>query len=92
MEHSDIAMPCYKTKKPKMSSHRGRTWDCVVITIDGDIVDFHLDTTWGQYVYFVWEGDWYKMRMVPDVLWFSDKDYVFDPFDYACKNLLTCLR
>lgn len=42
-----------KCKKPKMSNHRGRTWDkCDLIFQDGTVGEGYLDTTWGSYVYF----------------------------------------
>lgn len=49
-----------KVQKPKMSSHRGRTWDHEYITIDGQKIKAHLDTTWGTRFYFELEGQWYS--------------------------------
>ncbi len=48
-----------KVKRPKMSCHRGRTWDHEYITIDGQKIKALLDTTWGTRFYFEWKGQWY---------------------------------
>lgn len=54
----------YKTQKPRMSNHRGRTWDCFNLVLpDGTKTDAHLDTTWGDFFYFVHEGQWFKGRL-----------------------------
>ena len=52
--------------RPKMSEHRGRTWDyCTVIAIDDSKVDGYLDTSWGQWFYFkpFGETQWRKARV-----------------------------
>lgn len=53
-----------KTKRPKFSSHRGRTWDYEIKVINGIEIEFWLDTTWGFYFYFQWEDQWYKVLML----------------------------
>lgn len=41
-----------KCSRPKMKSHRGRTWGYVpYFKIDGKPVDAYIDTTWGERVY-----------------------------------------
>lgn len=43
----------FKTKRPKMSDHAGRTWDCWdLILPDGSLGEAWLDTTRGEYFYF----------------------------------------
>lgn len=50
--------------RPKMTNHRGRTWDyCSVTLPDGSKARGHLDTTWGFNVYF--EGPDGKWRSAP---------------------------
>jgi len=46
-----------------MSEHRGRTWDFGYVEINLMEVKVWLDTTWGDYLYFEWDGSWYKFRM-----------------------------
>lgn len=49
-----------KARKPKMTNHRGRTWDyCEVILPSGEKIDGWLDTSWGTRFYFAHEGVWY---------------------------------
>lgn len=54
-----------KCKKPRFKSHRGRTWDnCKVIDIDGVENKGWLDTSWGEYFYFVDNnGFWRKAKL-----------------------------
>lgn len=51
----------YKTKKPKFSMHRGRTWDSIEGSIDKIKITIHLDTTWSRYCYFEYMNNWYKI-------------------------------
>ena len=51
-------------KRPKMSSHGGKTWDSISITLpDGTKTEGYVDTTWGQNVYFKHKesNKWYKI-------------------------------
>lgn len=49
----------HKTRKPKMTDHRGRTWDyCRVVLPDGKMIDGYFDTSWGTRFYFEHEGVW----------------------------------
>lgn len=41
---------------PKMTPHRGRSYDTFVNYINGEPVDMYLDTTWGDRYYFTYEG------------------------------------
>ncbi len=80
-----------KCKKPTFSSHRGRTWDTGKIWIDGEMITVHLDTTWGEYIYFQWEGGWHKIKM-QDRIWKQWKGmayYDVDPFTKAAAQLVT---
>lgn len=53
-----------KCHKPKMTDHRGRTWDTMPIILpDGTKTDGYLDTTWGYYIYFVIDNQWYKVSL-----------------------------
>lgn len=52
------------TKKPKFSSHRGRTWDTIPVVIAEEEIKGFIDTTWGLYVYFFWNGRWYKVNLL----------------------------
>jgi hypothetical protein len=64
MKSTDKIYIINKTKKPKMT-HPKATWDYVkVILPDGKETKGHLDTTWGEYVY--WQmpnGQWYKTKI-----------------------------
>ena len=52
-----------KCKMPKMSNHRGRTWDtCYVLDTDNLTITGFLDTTWGEYVYILKNNQWYKFK------------------------------
>lgn len=53
-----------KCKRPKMRSHRGRTWDwCPVILHSGTKIDGYYDTSWGEYFYFTLNNQWYKGKI-----------------------------
>ena len=50
-----------KCVRPKMKTHRGRTWDTVdIILLDGSTIQGFMDYTWGWYFYFKIEDQWYK--------------------------------
>jgi hypothetical protein len=80
-----IAFGC---KKPKMSWHAGRTWDhtnSVIVDKDGRDVNvrFYIDTTWGQNLYFDFNGRWYSLSLygnpikkVPGVCGIMDSRYL----------------
>jgi hypothetical protein len=57
-----------KTKKPKFSNHRGRTWDSVYKHIDGEKVTFWFDSTWGHNFYFCHNEQWYVTSISGDYL------------------------
>ena len=78
-----------KCKRPNMESdHRGRTWDHGYIYIDGEKLEAWLDTTWGEYIYFVLGNTWRKVRMQN---WnpFAGPQYDIDPFDEKSSQLVT---
>lgn len=57
-----------KCRKPRMTSHRGRTWDYsdrLTVGLMGHKVTGLLDTSWGQYVYFQYgpENQWFKVTV-----------------------------
>lgn len=46
---------------PRMTNHRGRTWDKWSLDLpDGERREALLDTTWGTRFYFVYDGQWYS--------------------------------
>lgn len=48
-------------KQPKMSSHRGRTWDHADLTLaDGTKTKGYMDFTWGERFYWQENGRWYS--------------------------------
>lgn len=51
----------YKTKTPKMTSHRGRTWDIIGRTDKDEKI--YADTTWGFCGYFLRDGQCYKFSL-----------------------------
>ena len=63
-----IILTVTKCKRPSFKNHRGRTWDAGKIKIDGIEYEAHLDTSWGDYIYFQYgeKFDWYKVRMYSD--------------------------
>ena len=67
-------------KQPAMTCHRGRTWDHGWIKINGTKVEAWLDTTWGEYIYFVIKEKWYKVKMFSETPWDKETSYDIDPF------------
>ena len=57
-----IPISFYKCKKPSFSNVRGRTWDYDKIYIDNIEYNAHLDTTWGNYCYVNYNGEWRKYK------------------------------
>lgn len=80
-----IKIPVIKTKRPSFKANFGRTWDSSPINIDDVPVNMHLDTTWGQYLYFQYgiENQWYKIKMWSDPIndLIGKGSYDIDPFD-----------
>lgn len=53
-----------KTKAPRMTTHRGRTWDtCYVTMPDGGKGRGWFDTTWGSRFYVQHDGRWFAGRI-----------------------------
>jgi len=77
-----------KCKKPSMSDHRGRTWDHGYIWIDGEKIKAWLDTTWGDYIYFIYKEAWYKVRMY-NANPFAGIRYDIDPFNEEGAQIST---
>lgn len=63
-----VKIPVHKCKKPKFKDHGGRTWDYGRFTINGKEVKAYLDTTWGEFMYFEWEGSWRRVRMQQTII------------------------
>ena len=53
-------------RRPKFSEHRGRTWDSTDKIIDGKVVEWYYDTTWGTNLYFEWNQKWYVTPIIRD--------------------------
>lgn len=89
---NQVRLKVTKTKKPKFSTHGGRTWDFGHILIDGEKYEAHLDTTWGQYIYFQY-GDanqWYKVKMYSDNIEdLKGNRYDIDPFSHDPHKITT---
>lgn len=79
-EFKEIHLNVSKCKKPKMSDHRGRTWDTGKLIINEKETKVWLDTTWGEYIYFQIESNWYKVRMFSCTPWNKASEYDLDPF------------
>ena len=78
-----IKLPVSKCKRPSFKFHRGRTWDRGSIYIDDVKYDAHLDTTWGQCIYFQFgeELQWYRVNMWSKMeAHFKGNEYTIDPF------------
>jgi hypothetical protein len=59
---NNVEISLIKTKRPKMTEHRGRTWDTISVIINGVEQDMWLDTSWGDYGYIVLNNQWYKFK------------------------------
>lgn len=63
-DKNNKSMKATKTRKPKMTMHRGASWDIYCsLFADGQKVSVWLDTTRGWYGYFEYEGGWYKVAL-----------------------------
>lgn len=87
----NIKIPVVKCKKPKFSSHRGRTWDSGRVLVDNIETKVHLDTTWGEYIYFQYGLNltWYKVKMLSSSLEdFNGKSWNIDPFSNPKSEII----
>lgn len=87
-----VNLPVIKCKKPSFSDHRGRTWDTGTIFVDGEEFAAHLDTTWGEYVYFQYgeENKWHKLKMVSDYMDdLKGKNWDVNPVDTIKPQITT---
>lgn len=87
-EERKIGIDLAKCKKPKMTDHRGRTWDHGYIWIDGEKIKVWLDTTWGDYLYFIYKDEWRKVRMQNSNP-FAGPRYDIDPFSENDSQIVT---
>jgi hypothetical protein len=79
-----ITLPVIKIKRyPKMREHKGACWDFGYIYIDGEKVKVYLDIVWGEYIYFTFNNNFYKVRMTPDfkTTWIKKKNWDLNPYD-----------
>jgi len=51
---------CRNAQQPKRTGNRS-TWDYDTFVINGKEVQADIDTTWGKYFYFLWNGVYYKV-------------------------------
>jgi hypothetical protein len=80
-EKTDRIIKAYKTKQPKMTNHRGRTWDEITIVIDGEEVKTYLDTTWGWYFYVEYKGEWHKFPVGEFDDWGYKEKFTLEKFN-----------
>lgn len=80
------------TKRPRFSSHRGRTWDTLMtLIIDGEKHECKIDTSWGSSHYVNIKGSWYRIPLNQDVKLNGEKISRFDnrcpqiDFGYRCE-------
>lgn len=89
---NSVTLPVTKCKKPRFSCTKGATWDTGIIKIDDKEYDAHLDTSWGEYIYFQYgeSNQWYKVRMRSTYMKdFEGKQYDLDPFARPSCEVLT---
>ena len=55
-----------RCQQPYMSGAKGATWDFGHLYLNDTKVKAYLDTTWGEYLYFEFNGEWFKVRMQPN--------------------------
>ena len=58
-----VRLPVRSCRKPSMRNHRGRTWDEGRVKIDGVATAVWLDTSWGEFFYWLGPNGWLKLRM-----------------------------
>lgn len=85
-----IKIPAVRCIKPKMTNHRGRVWDFYYFFLDGNKSEMWMDNTWGFFVYWHIGAQWYKCRMMSELL--SIPEYDIDPTNSAKRvNLSTTI-
>ena len=88
LEHveNNKKIKCIKTKQPKFSNHRGRTWDEVTIVLHynekSEKVSLYYDSTWGTYGYFFFQNQWYKINLIENNFEIIDSYFP----EYIVKN------
>ena len=78
-------IPIKRCEKPKFGG-KGRTWEKIVNYFDEYDILFHMDTTWGNYLYFAApDGRWYKISgsRYSDIL---EELYTKDHLDFVWNN------
>lgn len=89
---NDVKLPVTSCKRPTFKNHAGRTWDTGKIMIDGIRHNAHLDTSWGQFIYFQYgeKCQWKKVRIFSEVeAQFKGKEYDIDPFSVEPIEITT---
>ena len=82
----ETKLPVYRCKKPLFKDVHGRTWDSSNVLLNGETIQFYLDTSWGHYVYFALKDgliyQWYKVK-------FSTLEYDIPLFEPTLANIIT---
>ena len=53
----------YNSAKPKFSdSSQGRSWGYVTKNLNGELIKFWIEYSRGRYMYFQYEGKWYRVQ------------------------------
>jgi len=63
-EKNNITILVKNTTRPKLSSHRGRTWDTAKAIVNNTPTYFHYDSTWGHNFYFQVNEKWYSIPVI----------------------------
>lgn len=86
----NIQVPVKKCNRPSFKNINGRSWDHGYLNVNGIKTEAWLDTTWGQFIYFVHKDSWHKVKMYSTgVAEFEGKGYDIDPFASPISSLET---
>lgn len=59
-ENNEVVGIAKKCKRPTFSQHRGRTWDSTDKIVDGLVIEWWFDSSWGRNMYFEYNEQWYS--------------------------------
>lgn len=86
----NLQIPVKKCPRPSFKNINGRSWDHGYINLNGIKTEAWLDTTWGRYIYFVFQNSWYKVEMWSSGLAdLQKKGYDIDPFSTVLSEIKT---
>ncbi|ANB56316.1 hypothetical protein GFC29_1610 [Anoxybacillus sp. B7M1] len=61
--HNKLYYQAINTSKPKMAmSQQGRSWGYVIKRLNGEQTKFWIDFTRGRFMYFEYQGKWYRVQ------------------------------